>query len=195
VVSEYERTEWDRRYSEGEYRERANPSPFLDEWLPRLPTGRALDVACGAGRNALRLAEAGYVVEAVDISQVAIDIASTEATGRGLDIAWRLADLDALELDSGRYDLITVFRYINRPLWPSLIRALAPDGFILVEHHLDSPLEVEGPRQPEFRLRPQELLRAFLDLRVVHYSETVEFEGGSTFALARLIACQGDPGW
>jgi tellurite methyltransferase len=194
-MSEYERTEWDRRYREGEYRERANPSPFLDEWLPRLPTGRALDVACGAGRNALRLAEAGFAVEAVDISSVAIDIASTEAARRGLDISWRVADLDALELEATSYDLVTVFRYVNRPLWPRLAAALAPDGFVLYEHHLDSPREVEGPGQPEFRLRPQELLRAFNGLRVVHYSETIETEGGSTFALARLVACQGDPGW
>jgi tellurite methyltransferase len=194
-MSEYERTEWDRRYREGEYRERANPSPFLDEWLPRLPTGRALDVACGAGRNALRLAEAGFAVEAVDISSVAIDIASTEAARRGLDISWRVADLDALELEATSYDLVTVFRYVNRPLWPRLAAALAPDGFVLYEHHLDSPREVEGPGQPEFRLRPQELLRAFSGLRVVHYSETIETEGGSTFALARLVACQGDPGW
>ena len=194
-MSEFERTEWDRRYRQGDYRPRAAPSPFLEAWLPRLGSGRALDVACGAGRNALRLAEAGFAVEAVDISQVAIDIASTEATGRGLDISWRVADLDSLELDSGGFDLITVFRYINRPLWPRLTGALAPDGFIVIEHHLDSPLEVEGPRQPEFRLRPQELLRAFLDLRVVHYEETVETEAGSTFALARLVACHGDPGW
>ena len=194
-MSEFERTEWDRRYAEGEYRPRAAPSPLLEEWLPRLPTGRALDLACGAGRNALRLAEAGFAVEAIDISRVAIDIASTEATARGLDISWRVADLDSLELDAGVYDLITVFRYINRPLWPRLTAALAPGGFILVEHHLDSPLRVEGPRQPEFRLRPQELLRAFHDLRVVLYSETIETEGGTTFALARLVACQGDPGW
>jgi tellurite methyltransferase len=194
-MSEYERTEWDRRYREGEYRERANPSPFLDEWLPRLPTGRALDVACGAGRNALRLAEAGFAVEAVDISSVAIDIASTEAARRGLDVSWRVADLDALELEATSYDLVTVFRYVNRPLWPRLAAALAPDGFVLYEHHLDSPREVEGPGQPEFRLRPQELLRAFNGLRVVHYSETIETEGGSTFALARLVACQGYPGW
>jgi SAM-dependent methyltransferase len=187
-MSEYERTEWDRRYRAGEYRERANPSPFLDEWLPRLPTGRALDVACGAGRNALRLAEAGFAVEAVDISSVAIEIASAEAASRGLDIAWRVADLDMLELETTSYDLITVFRYVNRPLWPRVAAALAPDGFLLYEHHLDSRLEVEGPRQPEFRLRPQELLRAFAGLRVVHYSETIETEGGSTFALARLVA-------
>jgi SAM-dependent methyltransferase len=194
-MSEFERTEWDRRYREGDYRPRAAPSPFLEEWLPRLPGGRALDLACGTGRNALRLAEAGLVVEAVDISGVAIEIASSEAVVRALDIEWRAADLDSLELDPGGYDLITVFRYINRPLWPRLTAALAPNGFLVIEHHLDSPLEVEGPRQPEFRLRPQELLRAFLDLRVVHYSETIETEGGSTFALARLVACQGDPGW
>ena len=71
-MSEAERLEWDRRYTDGEYRPRTWPSPFLEAWLDRLPKGRALDLGCGAGRNALRLAEAGHQVEAVDISASAI---------------------------------------------------------------------------------------------------------------------------
>lgn len=196
-VSEDERADWDRRYAEGDYQPRKEPSPLLEEWLGSIPVGRALDVACGAGRNALRLAEAGFDTEGIDISGVAIERARREARRRGLSVAWRVADLDEAEIAPAAYDLVTVFRYVNRPLWPRLRSALAPDGWIIIEHHLQTELEVGGPSTPEFRLAPQELLEAFAALRIISYSELLEpgDQAGSTFALVRLVACNGNPGW
>lgn len=193
-MSETERERWDRRYAEGGYRPRAEPSPFLERWIDRLPPGRALDLACGTGRNALRLAEAGYEVEALDISGKAIDVARAAAELRGLEITWRVADLDHAELGTGRFDVITVFRYVNRALFPRIAAALAPGGHVVYEHHLRTPLpDVGGPSDPEHRLAPGELLRAFEGLRVLEYQETV-VEDRSTMVLARLVACAGDPG-
>jgi tellurite methyltransferase len=197
-VSQDERSRWDRRYATGEYVPRADPTPFLLEWLERIPVGRALDVATGTGRNALALAEAGYEVDAVDISAVAIERARAEARRRGLRVNWVVADLDAGELPGDGYDLITVLRYRNPDLWPRLEAALAPDGWILIEHHLQTDRQdVAGPGDDAFRLAPGELLDAFGDLRIVHYSEGVEptDDGDALFALARLVACTGDPGW
>ncbi|CAN5891174.1 methyltransferase domain-containing protein [soil metagenome] len=196
-MSELERVEWDRRYAEGDYRPRRDPSPFLEAWLGTVTPGLALDVACGTGRNALRLAEAGFDVRAVDISAVATDMGRKEAVARGLSLDWEVADLDRLDLTDRSFQLITVFRYVNRPLWPRLVAALAPGGWLLVEHHLQTHLSVDGPSTPDFRLAPQELLAAFSDLRIVSYMEGPE-EGdreGSTFVIARLAACNGDPGW
>ena len=196
-MTETERENWDRRYAKGDYQPRTEPAPFLEEWLNRLPTGRALDVACGTGRNALRLAEVGYATEAVDISEVAIERARSEADRRGLTIEWRRADLDEIELPGARYDLITVIRYVNRDLWPRLVAALSPNGAVLIEHHLQTEAVVDGPQSPEFRLRPQELLAAFRDLRIVYYSETLEpaDRPNATFALARMVAYQGHRSW
>jgi SAM-dependent methyltransferase len=197
-VSQDERSRWDRRYATGEYLPRTRPAPFLLEWLDRLPVGRALDVATGTGRNALALAEAGYAVDAVDISAVAIDLARTEAERRGLEVRWHVADLDTEPLPGDGYDLITVVRYRDPELWPRLVSALAPGGWILVEHHLRTHREdVVGPSDDAFRLAPGELLAAFGDLRVVHYTERVEptDDGEGTFVIARLVACAGDPGW
>lgn len=197
-MSNEERQRWDQRYAEGEYRPRVHPSPFLVEWLDRIPVGHALDVATGTGRNALHLAEAGFDVTAVDISEVALARGRDEASRRGLDVRWVAADLDDDPLPDDAYDLITVMRYRNRSLWPRLAAALAPNGWILVEHHLrtDRP-DVAGPSSPEFRLEPGELLEAFAGLRVVHYSEDVEpaDHRPSDFVLARVVACAGNPGW
>ena len=197
-MSEDERAKWDDRYATGDYVPRTRPSPFLLDWLGRIPVGRALDVATGTGRHALALAEAGFSVDAVDISAVAIDRARAEAQRRGLDVHWTVADLDTDPLPGAGYDLVTVLRYRNPDLWPRLVRALAPDGWILVEHHLRTSLaDVVGPGDDRFRLAPGELLEVLGVLRVVHYTEVVEpaDRGEGRYVLARAVACAGDPGW
>lgn len=196
-MSELERSKWDRRYASGEYRSRTRAAPFLAEWLPRIGSGKALDVACGTGRNALFLAEAGFDVTAVDISQVAVDRGRAEADRRGLHPTWVVADLDDWRPEPGAFDVITVIRYRNPRLWPRLVSGLAPNGWVLVEHHLQTHLAVSGPSDEEFRLAPGELLEAFSELRVVFYSETIEpsDSGKDPYVIARLVACNGDPGW
>lgn len=192
-----ERTAWNLRYSEGDYSPRTEPAPFLEDWIDQIPRGRALDVACGTGRNSLRLAEAGFAVDAVDISEVAIDRARAEAERRRLDVRWHVAAMDDFEIPAATFRLVTVVRYRNTGLWRRLAAALAPDGWILVEHHMKSSRDVVGPPRPEFRLDPGELLEAFGALRIVSYTETVEpadLDRGY-YALARLAACNGDPGF
>lgn len=194
-MSEEPRIRWERRYATGDYRPRMDPAPFLVEWLDRLPPGKALDVACGAGRNAMCLADAGYDVEAFDISRTAIERARLESEARGLRVDWRVVDIDAVDLGEQRFDLITVIRFMNRSFWPRLMTALRPGGAILVEHHLRTDRQVSGPLEPEFRLSPGELLDAFGDLRVVFYSESIEpsdREDG-VYALARIVAFAGNP--
>ena len=198
-MSDEERRRWNERYRSGEYRPRTAAGPFLESWIPRLPPGRALDLACGAGRNAIRLARAGWQVDAIDVSDAAIEMASAAAAEARVEVSWHVADLDSHALPAAAYDLITVIRYVNRSLWPRLPDALAPDGWLLVEHHLATPLDVAGPASTDFRLAPQELLRMFSPLRIVHYEETIEEQDddgtGVTMALARLVGCNGDPGF
>lgn len=198
-MSDDERERWNERYRSGGYRARTWPAPFLEDWIPRIPVGRALVVACGTGRNALRLAEAGFDVTGVDISSVAIGMASVEAERRGLDIEWRVADLDLTEIEPGAFDLITVFRFRSTTLWPRLADWLAPGGYLLIEHHLQTSAAVGGPSSAEFRLEPQELLGVFFRrLRILHYDERIEpadRDDGSLFALARLAAVAGDAGF
>lgn len=196
-MSDEERESWDRAYAEGRYTPRTEATPLLERWLSRIPAGRALDVATGTGRNALRMAEAGFSVDAVDISQVAIDLARAEAAARGLEVGWHVGDLDDGDLPGRDYDLIAVLRYRNPDLWPRLRAALAPNGWLIVEHHLRTHLDAGGPQQASFRLEPGELQAALPDLRVVHYDETVEPAdiGEGIFVIARYVACAGDPGW
>lgn len=195
-MSREERERWDRRYATGEYRPRTDPSPFLVRVAELIPPGRALDLACGTGRNALFLAERGFRVEAVDISGVAIRRAREEADRRRLQVDFRVADLDEEPLPEGRYRLVTIIRYVDRSLWPKVVEALAPDGWLVTEQHLATYRPVVGPSGP-YRVEPGELLDAFGALRIVEYWEGIEptDRPGEEAVLARLAACKGDPGF
>lgn len=190
-MSSAERDKWDARYRDGAYESRTHPTALLASWLPQLPRGRALDVACGAGRNALFLAANGYSVTALDISRVALERGRRSAEERGLAIDWRCADLDgdlALALPAGPFDLIIWVRYVHRTLLPQLIARLAPGGALLCEQHLLTGQAVAGPTSAEFRLAPGELSAAAHGLRIEHSFEgLVADPDGRSVALAQLI--------
>lgn len=178
-MSTAERDKWDERYRGGAYEERTHPTALLAEWLPRLAKGTALDLACGAGRNALFLAASGYRVAALDISAVGLERGRHAATERQLAVRWLCADLDepaatALPLD--RYDLIVWVRYIHRGLMPHVLERLSPGGTLLCEQHLvTTDATMAGPTSAAFRLQAGELPRSAPGLRVLH-----QYEGAST---------------
>jgi SAM-dependent methyltransferase len=194
-VSTIDRDKWDERYRSGAYEGRTHPTELLAEWLPRLPKGRALDVACGIGRNALYLAEKGYAVDAVDISSVALERARETARARHLAIHWAELDLESEALPDERYDLIVMVRYTHLALVPQLVARLAPGGHLLCEEHLQTHREVVGPTNARFRMRPNELLNAAKrDLRILYYREgLIDDPDGRTAALAQLVGCVGSP--
>lgn len=108
-----------------------------------------------------------------------------------------MADLDEVALEEAAYRLIIVIRYRNPLLWPKLIAALAPDGWLLVEHHFKTRAPVVGPSEA-FKLDPQELLNVFGSLRVALYEELISKDPDRrerTVALQRIVACKGDPGF
>lgn len=190
-VSAAEREKWDARYRDGAYEGRTHPTTLLAEWLPRLARGRALDVACGAGRNALFLAANGYAVTALDISSVALERGQRSADERALTVEWLCADLDEYVervLPAGPFDLIVWVRYIHQTLMPSLIARLDAGGMLLCEQHLATTAQVAGPTSPEFRLAPGELQRAATKLTVLYSHEGIVVDpDGRTVALAQLV--------
>lgn len=188
-MSVADREKWDKRYREGAYSERTQPSVFLTDWLGKIPTGRALDLACGAGRNAIHLAMSGFDVDAIDISGEALRRAQGNAQRLRLDINWLEQDLDSAPALETAYQLILIVRYVNLPLLRHVSTLLAPGGLLLCEEHLDSTAEVIGPGDPAFRVRPGELAEAAEGLEILHLEEGVVTEpDGRQAALARLAA-------
>ena len=194
-MSRAERDKWDERYRDGAYAERTHPTALLADWASKVPRGRALDVACGAGRNALFLAANGYAVDAIDISAAGLERGRVAAAQLGLTIDWHCADLeeDPDALPRGPYDLVVWVRYVNAALWRPLVERLAPGGYVLVEQHLVTSAEVVGPSSAAFRLAPRELERGAAGLELVHYLEGLVVDpDGRTAALAQLIARRPD---
>jgi tellurite methyltransferase len=191
-LSQAERDKWNERYRSGSYEGRVHPTALLAEWVPRLTTGRSLDVACGAGRNALFLATEGYSVDAVDIAERALERGRAAAEKRGLPIRWIAADLDGdidTVLPAASYDLIVWVRYVNAALMPQLLRRLDPGGHLICEQHLITTAEVVGPRGEEFRLQPGELRNSVAELEVLDYREgLVRDPDGRTAGLAQIVA-------
>ncbi|MBI4165849.1 MAG: class I SAM-dependent methyltransferase [Acidobacteria bacterium] len=174
---------WDDRY-------RVSPGPtepakLLTSFAYLLPTrGKALDIACGSGRNSIWLARKGLEVTAIDLSAEALHQGRELARHSGSHVVWLQDDVEAFPLGSNEYDVVACFYYRSPALYPKIRRAIRPGGWLYYETYTLDQLDfASGPRNPEHLLHPGELLAAFRDLQVVFYRETSEGRG-----VASLVA-------
>lgn len=175
-----DRTKWNARYREGDIP--AETSDIVRRFF-RLASGPlALDLAAGAGRNSTFLAEHGFRVDAVDISEEGLSRVRHPGVRR------ICADLDAFDIPAARYDLIVDVLYLNRRLFPQMAEALRPGGLLVFESLLLEPGQDAGGHCRDYFLRPNELLHAFLALRVLYYREGPEREADDGRQLASLVA-------
>lgn len=167
------------------------PSVFLQqifhEYSWRIQPGRALDVATGKGRNALFLAEMGFSVDAIDISEVALQEARRQAQERSLTITFRQADLDNVELPEAAYDLVLNFNFLQRSLIPKIKKALKLGGHIVFDTYLVDQRVLGHPRNPTYFLGHNELLELFRGFRIIYYREGRFAEGGNEIYRAGLL--------
>ena len=160
---EADRIKWDERYSSKDYLFSLTPSRFLAQSLDLVcslvPGRRALDLACGEGRNAIFLAQNGFEVDAVDISERGLERGRSRAAELGVQVNFILADLEQYRLGKV-YDVILDFNFLLRPLIPALVESLAPGGVVVMESILNAPT-LQGHHTGEFLLQPGELERLF----------------------------------
>jgi dihydroneopterin aldolase len=166
------------------------PAGWLVQHRRLLRPGRALDLACGQGRNALYLVQEGFRVEAWDRAADSLEALRSKARALGLGtITTRLVDLEREpHIPVASFDLITVFRYLQRDLIPQIIEALKPDGIVVYETFLiDNHERFDHPHRREFCVDRNELLSLFGKLRLLAYQEgPVEPDRGPY--LASLVA-------
>lgn len=152
----------------------ASPSEWLVKNLALLPRGRALDVAMGFGRNAFYLAENGFQVEGVDISVEAVAYVREQTAVSGLDIAVVAADLEAdFHIESGRYDVIICFNYLQRSLISEIKKGLRKGGMVVYETFIVEQAQFGRPKNPDHLLKNNELLDMFRDFRCLRYREGI----------------------
>ena len=134
--------------------------------------GRALDLACGAGGNALLLATHRLETWAWDISDVAVARARAVAQQRGVVLHTEVRDVITCPPLPGSFDVIVVSRFLERHLASALIDALTPEGLLFYQTFTRLAVGAGwGPTNPAYRLAPQELLSLFQPLHVLVYRE------------------------
>jgi len=158
---------WDERYRSRPALWSGNANAVVMTETADLPPGRALDIGCGEGRDALWLAARGWRVDGVDVSRVALGRAAGHAQDAGPEIADRLAwaRRDVLEWTppAASYDLVSVsFLHLpsrNRsPVYCALAEAVAPGGsFLVVAHHPSDVGVVPRPPEPDLFFTPEDL--------------------------------------
>jgi tellurite methyltransferase len=193
-------TEWDARHREGAQNSPAEPASIVSEWLPLLPSGPALDLACGTGRHTLLLAAQDLPVTAIDWSGAALDILEdrarkakfrvsredsadlAESPARGIRLVQ--ANLEEIRLPLASFSLILCLQYLQRYLFTQMVSALRPGGVLLFETFTRAQLNYTGgPRNPAYLLEPGELRTAFPGLHILFYRELNAGQG-----IASLVA-------
>ena len=207
---------WDRRYAEIAPDEAAvgqplEPNRFVVAELAELPPGRAYDMACGGGRNAIWLAARGWQVDAADFSAAGLRLAQTRATaqlGAAADrIRWLLADVTEAGPAAGRFDL-ALLAYLQLPADQRrrAVRAaasgLAPGGTLLVVAHDSSNLAdgIGGPQDPAVLYTAEDVLLDLAELpglrvvRAERVARTAEVDGRVGTAWDALVRVEREPG-
>ena len=157
TLPEQDREKWNSKYLKSNGN--SDPSEILEKYIYLVSHGNALDLACGNGRNSRFLAQKGFQVDAVDISNVAIN----HLAGQDPRINVICQDIDTWQIPQDRYQIIINIRFMDRRLFPMIQNGLKPGGTIIFESFID--------KKKEYCLEPNELLHAFESFHVVYYEE------------------------
>jgi len=174
---------WNERYLD-------NPMPntvssLVQKYISHANIADAIDIACGTGRNTHFLADAGFCVDAVDISDYALSKIRNSATINKID-----TDLDKYNLTPNKYDLIVNINYLNRRLVSQMKEALKSGGIVIFETFMVAHGDFNMPTTNlDYLLRKNELLHSFIGLDVIYYEERVDTNAkGQRVKIASIVA-------
>lgn len=170
-MSAQDRVRWDNIYTERGDKPYPSPDPLLFDYTPPLAadeTRTALDLAGGLGQNGLWLAAQGYTTDIMDISRVALTRARGEMAMRNLrNVNLLQIDVDNIDLGAARYDLLCVFRYLRRDLFPRIRAAIKPGGRVIYETFNFNYLMLVPGFNVDFLLQGDELGDAFAGWQIL----------------------------
>jgi len=173
------RIKWNDKYRNSNRAEAMRPPEFLishaDEVLRIISDHpQVLDLAAGAGRNSVFLAERGCRVLAVDFALEGLRNCMRQAAMRGLQVQAIAADLKTFAFPADRYDLLVNFFFLQREIFPAMINALNPGGILIFETYTSHHQTVHKGRsmRREYLLEPGELQASFPGLITVFHEET-----------------------
>jgi SAM-dependent methyltransferase len=173
---------WNKRFKEKPFRDYVEP--VVEKYVNLANKGYALDIACGQGRNTHFLADNGFVVDAVDLSDYALSQIREDKNINKIE-----ADLDEYNLEKNKYDLIININYLNRRFFHQIKEALKIGGVVIFETFIIAHGDFDNPQNPEYLLRSNELLHAFIGLEIIYYEERLDINlRGEKTKVASLVA-------
>jgi len=191
--SDDERKRWNQKYREapGAW---LTPDPFLprvfsEHILPLFPHGgNALDLAGGAGRHAIWLAQQDWKVTLIDISEAGVEQARQNAGPLASHIQFVVDDLTRFKASQtefeARFEVVMAFFYLERKIFSEIVKAVRPGGLLVYKTLTLAQAKLAGgPKNPAHLLQPGELLQLANELRILHYQEEVAEK-----ATAELVA-------
>jgi rhodanese-related sulfurtransferase len=168
------------------------PTPWLVENFQALPSGLALDVAMGNGRNAIFLATRGFDVDGVDVDPDIVTQARATARRFHAPIRAIIGNVEdgTYIIPIEAYDVIVVFNYLHRPLFRDIKDGLKPGGVVVYQTYLEEQVRFGKPTNPAHLLKAGELAQVFAEFDILSAKERVDcaVPGGPLCALAGIVA-------
>jgi len=181
-------------------------SPLIEKYLSQIKCVKAdkqlpvLDLACGNGRNGLYLIENDISVTFADVNgealaQVEQSLNDLNAGKQKLAQCWQV-DFEQAHLTTLQGELfsgVMVFRYLHRPLFEKIKAAIKPGGIIIYETFTEQQAQFGRPKNPDFLLKPKELIEIFSDWKILHSFEgVIDVANNSKQAIAQIVAIKLD---
>ncbi|KJF18375.1 MULTISPECIES: class I SAM-dependent methyltransferase [Acidithrix] len=185
---------WNERYAGIDRLWIPEPDPKLADVISNFSPGKALDLGCGEGRNAMYLAKTNWEVTAVDFSSVALERLARAANEAGVKVDTICSDIfDFLDQDDS-YDLIVIAnihpsRTLRLELYKKAIKRISLGGHLfLIGHHIES-LGIVGPSDPDLLMDDSEVTEAFVDQKIVRLEKITDIadHGHSAPSLLAVI--------
>lgn len=184
------KTKWNSKHKE---RIEQLKDPVVNPRLLNLSTylngGTALDIACGLGGNSLFLAHKNYQVEAIDISDVAINFIQEQARSNNLNIHPRLCDLTELkhiEWQDQTFNLVVMTYYLDRSIFPIVKSLIQQDGYFFMETFFQTPQNQNEGVSNQYKLQSNELLSEFRNWKILFFEEN-EQDGRQTIFCQKTV--------
>ena len=184
-MSSKDKEKWNKKYGEDE----SSGGRAACDWLTSntetlTGNGKALDIAMGEGRNSIYLAQLGFEVTGIDISEVGVKKALALAEEKNIEINPIIADLDNYEFKDDSFDLIVCFYFLDRNLFPKIKEMVCPGGLVVYETFSIDYLKYSSLKK-EWVLDSGELLKEFREYRILRYQEVDNGQKGFASIIAQ----------
>jgi SAM-dependent methyltransferase len=180
-----DKEKWNKKYGVDEYIGGKAACDWLTSNTEVLTgNGRALDIAMGEGRNSIYLAQLGFEVTGIDISDVGVKKAQALAEEKGIELKTVIADLDQYEFEEKSFDLVICFNFLDRNLFSKIREIVSPGGLVIYETFSIDFLKYSSFKK-EWVLSYGELLKEFHEYRILRYREVDDGQKGFASIIAQ----------